>query len=286
MMTVEDEAICTGCVEALDLLQTKGIPSVCLLDRNTRRSQFENYKELFLRRYFEGDEWLLFTDDDDEWHAERVSAYSTVLARDPDCERPLLIPMKQAPHGDHYVSYAVRARVFKSFLKHASPESLAHVYADCYWVRSLYQNYALGVRKLPLPVTIDVLYHWRRAAYATPPDAELTPLMLKRYVELLLANRVQAEHTVGDLFRASAAAAHDLKYMTLLSQLLIAWDKEGVLQRRFPDLALFYPNDCAGCGMPLAPSTCARCGTTKYCGTECQKAHWKRHKAGCKKDTV
>lgn len=40
---------------------------------------------------------------------------------------------------------------------------------------------------------------------------------------------------------------------------------------------------CARCQQPLtAPKQCSKCKTTTYCGRECQKAHWKSHKANCR----
>ena len=291
IMTVEDESLCLKCMHIIELFKgparDKGIASVVSLDRDTRRSQFENYHELLCRLLFYGDEWLLFTDDDDEWHPERIETYSRALGRDPDCEQPLYIPMTHSERGSNYVGYAVRARVFKSFLKHAPPAALRHIYADVYWVRSLYQAYALGVRRMELPVHIEVLYHWRKVDYPTsagarqtPATAPLTPLMVKRNVELQLAHLPTAQHTIKAIFDAESTP--DMKYMAFVAQLLVDWDKKGVLALMFPDLKLFYPNDCAACGKPLAPRTCGRCGVVKYCSEKCQKPDWKRHKLVCK----
>jgi len=44
---------------------------------------------------------------------------------------------------------------------------------------------------------------------------------------------------------------------------------------------------CAACGTPDASRTCRGCksvtglSTARYCNRECQKAHWKAHKADC-----
>jgi hypothetical protein len=38
---------------------------------------------------------------------------------------------------------------------------------------------------------------------------------------------------------------------------------------------------CARCGVAAPPSQCARCKSVKYCGSECQRAHWAQHKPAC-----
>ncbi|KAJ7611144.1 hypothetical protein DFH06DRAFT_1245430 [Mycena polygramma] len=39
---------------------------------------------------------------------------------------------------------------------------------------------------------------------------------------------------------------------------------------------------CENCPLPKKElRRCARCGRTRYCSRQCQKAHWKRHKPGC-----
>ena len=40
---------------------------------------------------------------------------------------------------------------------------------------------------------------------------------------------------------------------------------------------------CAYCRAPGARAICTRCMTAGYCGSECQRAHWKQHKPVCKK---
>ena len=42
---------------------------------------------------------------------------------------------------------------------------------------------------------------------------------------------------------------------------------------------------CAACGKSPARSRCGRCRAVRYCGPACQRAHWKEHKAQCKKTT-
>ena len=39
---------------------------------------------------------------------------------------------------------------------------------------------------------------------------------------------------------------------------------------------------CAACGASRASKVCTRCKETRYCSRECQAAHWKAHKVGCK----
>jgi hypothetical protein len=42
--------------------------------------------------------------------------------------------------------------------------------------------------------------------------------------------------------------------------------------------------ECASCGKTSETlKTCTSCKLVKYCGIECQKSHWRRHKAICKK---
>ena len=39
---------------------------------------------------------------------------------------------------------------------------------------------------------------------------------------------------------------------------------------------------CGVCGAGLAKMTCGGCGTVRYCGPECQRAHWPAHKSRCR----
>jgi hypothetical protein len=48
---------------------------------------------------------------------------------------------------------------------------------------------------------------------------------------------------------------------------------------------------CASCAKPaeegvVALKACSRCKTVYYCGSDCQKNHWKAHKAECKKNST
>jgi hypothetical protein len=38
---------------------------------------------------------------------------------------------------------------------------------------------------------------------------------------------------------------------------------------------------CARCGAAAPAAQCARCKVIKYCGAECQRAHWPEHKGDC-----
>ena len=48
--------------------------------------------------------------------------------------------------------------------------------------------------------------------------------------------------------------------------------------------SLPLPNQCANCGRDSAAQlmSCGRCKAVKYCGRECQVAHFKEHKAPCR----
>jgi hypothetical protein len=44
-----------------------------------------------------------------------------------------------------------------------------------------------------------------------------------------------------------------------------------------------YDNNSRRCGYCDKPATnqCGKCKKIRYCGIECQRAHWKQHKSGC-----
>lgn len=64
---------------------------------------------------------------------------------------------------------------------------------------------------------------------------------------------------------------------------------EGLRKKRRADAAgtAEYSNElCGGCGKAEKPSgaplmKCGRCKLRQYCGTNCQKQHWQKHKAVC-----
>ncbi|KAL4458300.1 hypothetical protein ABPG75_013165 [Micractinium tetrahymenae] len=53
--------------------------------------------------------------------------------------------------------------------------------------------------------------------------------------------------------------------------------------RQATEDADFEQPTCSGCGKPsLELRACSSCRLARYCGRECQLAHWKEHKAACK----
>ena len=40
---------------------------------------------------------------------------------------------------------------------------------------------------------------------------------------------------------------------------------------------------CANCKLKVGSRLCSACHQIGYCSRECQKAHWKVHKAECKR---
>jgi hypothetical protein len=47
---------------------------------------------------------------------------------------------------------------------------------------------------------------------------------------------------------------------------------------------LYYTDPLSAHGRGIKMQTCSRCHTVRYCGKECQRAHWSTHKSFCNKD--
>lgn len=150
------------------------IPNLTIsLDKTDDKfSQFENYKRLvpLLRDHI--DDWVIFSDDDDEWNHFRVETYereskecgenknythlvSLICKNDGD--------IQTTKHGLNYTDYAVRCNVLIDFLTTASPATLHHVYADVKFRQFLESRpNKLGAYFIPK----NWMYHWRKNGYS------------------------------------------------------------------------------------------------------------------------
>ena len=63
----------------------------------------------------------------------------------------------------------------------------------------------------------------------------------------------------------------------------ISGDKAASALRAYGDHQMMLFKLCYGCDKQGATLKCSACKTTTYCTTECQKKHWKTHKAECTK---
>ncbi len=76
--------------------------------------------------------------------------------------------------------------------------------------------------------------------------------------------------------RVRTGAAENAGYAA--KELKASLARQAGRERAVPKLP---PALCARCG-GAADKLCSACGGAAYCGAECQKAHWKEHKAACK----
>lgn len=169
-----------------DLQATLPFALVTTLIASRRRSQMENYKALLLDTpavqallQQHGQPWLLLSDDDDLWHAERAAAYMRVAAvppRDGGGDSAVHAITCRAPSDDSslasgngaYVDIAVRAPLFCNFLRRVSLAVLDEPFCDLYWHRVCTPLAAVMPEGW---VRGGGLYQWRRVDYpvARPP---------------------------------------------------------------------------------------------------------------------
>lgn len=109
--------------------------------------------------------------------------------------------------------------------------------------------------------------------------------------EDLVDDLIEAE--VLKMPKKQACAVRQMAIMTVLSRSIdvyhAVWSKGTQAAQRDPTVtkevlqsqAASLANDtCIKCSKP-ATALCARCEKVKYCSRECQKVHWKTHKAHC-----
>lgn len=224
-----------------------------------RRSQMQNYKRLVLEEmaHVKDTDWLIFSDDDDDWDLARVEGFSCMLElagaktfgcsfRIPvNCSADLVLEIHP-----NYVEYMVTTAVFRSFLRLAE-STLDHVFADVYWVRLLRANVPKVIMLQNTPNPEFFHYRWREVDYATNSPNEVNqcrqtddPAVVlsfaKRNFDLFLAYTPVAKRTLEVYEQYYALLSVEARDMELSMWHIVPAD---YLINMFPDIALGDPSN-------------------------------------------
>ncbi len=111
--------------------------------------------------------WILFSDDDDEWHESRLSAYHYMINDIPsqDLEYTSCVcythtePKNSEKYIGSYTDYAVKLKFVKKFFEATNHKHWQHKFCDCFFVKFIC-TYGNGVLKRAFCSTPEILYHW------------------------------------------------------------------------------------------------------------------------------
>jgi len=163
--TCEDKALCDDfgafITSLSDRLAAQNMVGLYSLRYGQRASVMENYKHALLASEYASDiadeDWLVFSGDDDIWHAARTACYWISLLVHDGRDIPMRLPPTAetdtatgATRDVHYTEVAVKAGVFRSFLRQAPEADLKHYYAERYWMRCLEQAFP-SITLVPIP---------------------------------------------------------------------------------------------------------------------------------------
>ena len=142
-------------------------------------SQFEHYQFLTNILIMEKDDtemtWILFSDDDDEWEANRLAAYHCMIMSlaesNDEYSKVSSICYTDKETADKYdkitnylgsyTDYCVKLKYLEIFFGSASGAQLKHKFCDCYFIKFI-RTYGLGVLQQAFSSTDDILYVWHQ----------------------------------------------------------------------------------------------------------------------------
>ena len=143
----------------------------------TTRSQMKNYRALMLETpavqavLATTDPWLVYSDDDDEWHPARAMVYADAMDQFPGRAAYACGRTRGSTRPTmNYTDLVTRASLFCRFLQRASDAALEHKWGDMYWLSQTLAA-TLSSRLTFDPATVDAsgepcwMYHWRRVSY-------------------------------------------------------------------------------------------------------------------------
>ena len=131
--------------------------NIVVLEQDKKLMQFEHYDKLIaaLGSSAGDNEWILFSDDDDEWSADRTKLYRLAIEQleNKDIQTMMHSSAKDDVHSKNYWNGAIRLPSFAHFMSKTPVMAKKHRFCDCLLFRFMCKPSQLayfGSPKVPL----------------------------------------------------------------------------------------------------------------------------------------
>jgi hypothetical protein len=132
-----------------------------------QKSQFEHYAWLAAHAKLDDAGWVIFTDDDDTWHDDRIHEFDkmfTLPKTDLDrinafhCAWKTTVDKEGTNYRGNYVEYAVPVMIWKAFFRGATEGMLRHHFCDVFFLQFVW---ACRSGQVAISQTKDEMYDWK-----------------------------------------------------------------------------------------------------------------------------
>jgi hypothetical protein len=133
-----------------------------------QKSQFEHYAWLVAHAKLDDAGWVIFTDDDDTWHDDRVYEFDKLFTLPKSytdrinafrCLWKTTAEKDAATtHRGNYVEYAMPVMIVKAFFRGATEGMLQHPFCDVFFLQFVW---ACRSGQVAISLTQDEMYDWK-----------------------------------------------------------------------------------------------------------------------------
>lgn len=186
-------------------------PTICFFISSEKKSQFQHYKQVYEKIkdiYSTENPYVVFTDDDDLWHPQRITHYAAALKetktdvlRIPiygELSEGKIISTNYQGTSGNYIEYVCKFRLFEQFLMTVSDFLLDHYLCDLCFVKFLRTNKNL-VTKIDIPKDIW-MYYYRGSEVSNKKNIKRVSYYLDYFtLDEILKNKIGiVKHFIND----------------------------------------------------------------------------------------